>query len=242
MSCAIITGASRGIGKEIAKTLAKNGHNIVINYRSENLEITSLINEIEALGVKCLALQKDVSNFEQSKELVDLAAAEFGEIDILINNAGITKDKLIARMKEEDFDQVMKVNVNGTFNCTKHAFKYMMKQKHGAIVNMSSVVGITGNMGQANYSASKGAVNSFTKSCAQEFARYNVRVNAIAPGFIQTDMTDVLPEEVKASILKSIPLNVMGSTEDVANAVEFLVSPKAKYITGQILSVNGGMA
>jgi len=242
MSCAIITGASRGIGKEIAKTLAKNGHNIVINYRSENSEITSLINEIEALGVKCLAFQKDVSNFEQSKELIDLAAAEFGEIDILINNAGITKDKLIARMKEDDFDQVMKVNVNGTFNCTKHAFKYMMKQKHGVIVNMSSVVGITGNMGQANYSASKGAVNSFTKSCAQEFARYNVRVNAIAPGFIQTDMTDVLPEEVKASILKNIPLNVMGSTEDVANAVEFLVSPKAKYITGQILSVNGGMA
>lgn len=242
MSCAIITGASRGIGKEIAKTLAKNGHNIVINYRSENSEITSLINEIEALGVKCKAFQKDVSDFEQSKELIELAIAEFGEIDILVNNAGITKDKLIVRMKEEDFDQVMKVNVNGTFNCTKHAFKYMMKQKHGVIVNMSSVVGITGNMGQANYSASKGAVNSFTKSCAQEFARYNVRVNAIAPGFIQTDMTDVLTDDVKAAILSSIPLNTLGTTEDVANAVEFLVSPKAKYITGQILSVNGGMA
>lgn len=241
MSCAIITGASRGIGKEIARTLAKNGHNIVINYRSENPEITSLINEIEAFGVKCAAFQKDVSNFEEAKELIDLAAAEFGEIDILINNAGITKDKLIARMKEEDFDQVMKVNVNGTFNCTKHVSRYMMKQKHGVIVNMSSVVGITGNIGQANYSASKGAVNSFTKSCAQELARYNVRVNAIAPGFIKTEMTDVLSEEVKTSILNSIPMHTLGTTEDIANAVEFLVSSKARYITGQILSVNGGM-
>ena len=171
-----------------------------------------------------------------------MAADTFGEIDILVNNAGITKDKLIARMKEEDFDQVMKVNVNGTFNCTKHAVKYMMKQKHGAIVNMSSVVGITGNMGQANYSASKGAVISFTKSCAQELARYNIRVNAIAPGFIQTDMTDVLPEEVKASILSSVPMNKLGTVQDVADAVEFLVSSKASYITGQVLSVNGGMA
>ena len=242
MSCAVITGASRGIGRGIALTLAKGGHNIVINYRTENPEITSLVSEIESLGVKCLAAQKDVSDFEQAKELIDMAAEAFGEIDILVNNAGITKDKLIARMKEEDFDQVMKVNVNGTFNCTKQAVKYMMKQKNGAIVNMSSVVGITGNMGQANYSASKGAVISFTKSCAQELARYNIRVNAIAPGFIQTDMTDVLPEEVKASILSSVPMNKLGTVQDVADAVEFLVSSKASYITGQVLSVNGGMA
>ena len=144
-------------------------------------------------------------------------------------------------MKEDDFDKVMKVNVNGTFNCTKHASRFMMKQKYGVIINMSSVVGITGNMGQSNYSASKGAVIAFTKSCAQEFARYNVRVNAIAPGFIQTDMTDVLPEEVKTAILSSIPMNAMGTAQDIADAVEFLVSSKAKYITGQILSVNGGM-
>lgn len=241
MSCAIVTGASRGIGKAIALTLAKAGHNIVLNYRNENPEIVSLINEIESFGVKCLALKKDISEFEEAKELVEEAINEFGEIAILVNNAGITNDKLIARMKEEDFNSVMKVNVNGTFNCTKHASRFMMKQKYGVIINMSSVVGITGNMGQSNYSASKGAVISFTKSCAQELARYNVRVNAVAPGFVQTDMTDVLPEEVKSSILKSIPLNAMGTAQDIADAVEFLVSPKAKYITGQILSVNGGM-
>ena len=241
MSCAIVTGASRGIGKSIALTLAKGGYNIVLNYRNENPEIINLINEIESLGVKCLALQKDISIFDESKELVEEAVKEFGEIAILVNNAGITNDKLIARMKEDDFDKVMKVNVNGTFNCTKHASRFMMKQKYGVIINMSSVVGITGNMGQSNYSASKGAVIAFTKSCAQEFARYNVRVNAIAPGFIQTDMTDVLPEEVKTAILNSIPMNAMGTAQDIADAVEFLVSSKAKYITGQILSVNGGM-
>lgn len=241
MSCAIVTGASRGIGKAIALTLAKAGHNIVLNYRNENPEIVSLINEIEALGVKCLALQKDISEFEEAKQLVEEAVNQFGDIAVLVNNAGITNDKLIARMKEDDFNSVMKVNVNGTFNCTKHASRFMMKQKYGVIINMSSVVGITGNMGQANYSASKGAVISFTKSCAQEFARYNVRVNAVAPGFIQTDMTDVLPEEVKSAILSGIPMNTMGTAQDVADAVEFLVSPKAKYITGQILSVNGGM-
>ncbi len=241
MSCAIITGASRGIGKAIALTLAKAGHNIVVNYRNENPEIINLINEIESFDVKCLALQKDISEFEEAKELVEEAVNQFGEISILVNNAGITNDKLIARMKEDDFNSVMKVNVNGTFNCTKHASKFMMKQKYGVIINMSSVVGITGNIGQANYSASKGAVISFTKSCAQELARYNVRVNAIAPGFIQSDMTDVLPDEVKSAILKSIPMNTLGTTQDVADAVEFLASSKAKYITGQILSVNGGM-
>lgn len=241
MSCAIITGASRGIGKAIALTLAKAGHNIVVNYRNENPEIINLINEIESFDVKCLALQKDISEFEEAKELVEEAVNQFGEISILVNNAGITNDKLIARMKEDDFNSVMKVNVNGTFNCTKHASRFMMKQKYGVIINMSSVVGITGNIGQANYSASKGAVISFTKSCAQELARYNVRVNAIAPGFIQSDMTDVLPDEVKSAILKSIPMNTLGTTQDVADAVEFLASSKAKYITGQILSVNGGM-
>lgn len=241
MSCAIVTGGSRGIGREIAMTLAKNGHNIVINYRNDNSDINSLVEEITSMGVECLAIQKDVSDFLQSKELVDLAVEKFHSVDILVNNAGITRDKLIARMKEEDFVDVMKINVNGTFNCTKHVSKYMMKQKFGAIVNISSVVGLTGNLGQANYSASKGAINSFTKSCAKELARYSIRVNAIAPGFIKTSMTDVLSEEVKSSILSSIPLNSLGLPEDVANAVEFLVSKKAKYITGQILSVNGGM-
>lgn len=241
MGCAIVTGGSRGIGKQIALTLAKNGHNIVFTYVNPNNNVSGVIREIESLGVSCLGMISDVTDFDKSKELMDKAIETFGSIDILVNNAGITKDGLIMRMKENDFDAVMRTNVNGTFNCTKHASRHMMKQKKGVIINMSSVVGITGNMGQTNYSASKGAVNAFTKSCAQELARYNIRVNAVAPGFIQTDMTDVLPQEVKDALLKSIPLQSLGTPKDVADCVEFLSSDKSRYITGQIISVNGGM-
>lgn len=241
MSCGIVTGGSRGIGREIALALAEQGYNIVFTYVNPNNDVSEVIKEIEAFGVSCLGIISDVTDFEKSKEVMDKAVEAFGGIDVLVNNAGITRDGLLMRMKEEDFDQVIKTNVNGTFNCTKHASRYMMKQKSGVIINMSSVVGITGNLGQTNYSASKGAINAFTKSCAQELARYNIRVNAIAPGFIQTDMTQSLPQEVKDNLLKSIPLQTLGKPKDIANCVEFLASEKASYITGQIISVNGGM-
>ena len=238
---AMITGATRGIGKQIALTLANEGYNIVLNYRTENDELIQAKNEIESKNVKCLTVQGDVTNFEDCKQMIESAIKEFGKIDVLINNAGITKDMLLARMKEEDFKQVIDVNLVGTFNMTKNVISYMMKARNGKIINISSVVGIEGNAGQTNYSASKAGIIGFTKSLAKEVASRNILVNAVAPGFIETNMTDVLKQEVKDEIAKNIPLKRMGTPQDVANVVKFLASEDSSYITGQVISVDGGM-
>ena len=238
---AMITGATRGIGKQIALTLANEGYNIVLNYRTKNDELIQAKNEIESKNVKCLTVQGDVTNFEDCKQMIESAIKEFGKIDVLINNAGITKDMLLARMKEEDFKQVIDVNLVGTFNMTKNVISYMMKARSGRIINISSVVGIAGNAGQTNYSASKAGIIGFTKSLAKEVASRNILVNAVAPGFIETNMTDVLKQEVKDEIAKNIPLKRMGTPKDVANVVKFLASEDSSYITGQVISVDGGM-
>ena len=238
---ALITGGTRGIGKEIALTLAKEGYDIALNYRSENEELSKLKQEIEANNVKCLTVKGDVSCFEDCEQFVKQTIQEFGKIDVLVNNAGITKDTLLARMKKEDFEQVINVNLIGTFNVTKNVISYMMKARYGRIINISSVVGICGNAGQTNYSASKAGIIGFTKSLAKEVASRNILVNAIAPGFIQTNMTDVLKEEIKQEIAKNIPLQRMGEAKDVANVVKFLASEDSSYITGQVIHVDGGM-
>lgn len=238
---ALITGATRGIGKQIAIKLAKEGYNIAINYRKENEELENTKREIEEQNVKCLAVQGDVSNFEDTKRFVDEVINEFGAIDVLVNNAGITKDMLILRMQKEDFESVVNVNLTGTFNVTKNVVPYMMKKRSGRIINISSVVGISGNAGQTNYSASKAGIIGFTKSLAKEVASRNILVNAVAPGFIETDMTSILKDDVKAEIAKNIPLKRMGKAEDVANVVKFLASDESSYITGQVIQVDGGM-
>lgn len=238
---ALVTGATRGIGKQIALTLAKEGYDIVINYRKENDDLFNVKKEIEELNQKCLTVQGDVSNFEDCERFVKEAVDEFGKIDVLVNNAGITKDGLIMRMKKEDFESVVDVNLVGTFNVTRNVIPIMMKAKQGRIINISSVVGVAGNAGQTNYSASKAGIIGFTKSLAKEVASRNILVNAVAPGFIETSMTDVLKDEVKENIAKSIPLKRMGSAEDVANVVKFLASSDSSYITGQVINIDGGM-
>ena len=238
---AFITGATRGIGKQIAITFAKEGYDIAINYRTENEELENTKKEIEENNVKCLAVKGDVSSFEDCERCVNEIIKEFGKIDVLVNNAGITKDTLLMRMKKEDFESVIDVNLVGTFNVTKNVISYMMKARSGNIVNISSVVGISGNSGQTNYSASKAGIIGFTKSLAKEVASRNIRVNAVAPGFIETNMTDVLKDDIKEEISKNIPLKRMGTADDVANAVKFLVSEESSYITGQVIQVDGGM-
>lgn len=238
---ALITGATRGIGKQIALELASQGYNIALNYRKQNEELEALKKEIESQNVKCLTVYGDVSNYEDVENFIKEIIKEFGKIDVLVNNAGITKDMLLMRMKKEDFESVIDVNLIGTFNVTKNVIPYMMKARNGKIVNISSVVGISGNAGQTNYSASKAGIIGFTKSLAKEVASRNINVNAIAPGFIKTDMTDVLKDEVKEEISKTIPLKRMGEAKDVANLVKFLVSEESNYITGQVINVDGGM-
>ena len=238
---ALITGGTRGIGKEIAYTLAEENYDIIINYRTENDELKQLKNEIESKKVKCLTVQGDVTNFEDCKQMIESAIEEFGKVDVLVNNAGITKDMLLARMKEEDFKQVIDVNLVGTFNMTKNVISYMMKARNGKIINISSVVGIAGNAGQTNYSASKAGIIGFTKSLAKEVASRNILVNAVAPGFIETQMTDVLKDDIKEEIAKKIPLKRMGTPQDVANVVKFLASNDSSYITGQVINIDGGM-
>ena len=238
---AFITGATRGIGRQIAITLAKSGCDIAVNYRTENDDLKGIKQEIESNNVKFLAVQGDVSNYEDCERCVKEIIAEFGQIYILVNNAGITRDTLLMRMKKEDFEQVINVNLVGTFNVTKNVIPYMLKARTGRIINISSVVGISGNAGQTNYAASKAGIIGFTKSLAKEVASRGILVNAIAPGFIQTQMTEVLKDEVKEEIAKTIPLKRMGTAQDVANVVKFLTSEDSSYVTGQVLHVDGGM-
>lgn len=238
---AVVTGGSRGIGKAIAVKLAELGANIVINYRSSVSAVEEVIKEIESKGVKAIAVQGDVSDFKEAENIIKTTVDTFKTIDILVNNAGITADGLIMRMKEEDFDKVVQVNLKGAFNCVRHASTYMVKQKYGKIINISSVVGITGNAGQANYAAAKAGIIGLTKSVARELASRGINVNAVAPGFIQTDMTEVLSDKVKEGTLANIPLKKFGKPEDIGEVVAFLASEKASYITGQVINVDGGM-
>lgn len=238
---AIITGGTRGIGKQIALTFAKEGYNIAINYRTENEDLKNTKKEIEENNVKCFTFQGDVTNFKDCEQFVKQIVEEFGNIDVLVNNAGITRDTLLMRMKEEDFKQVIDTNLIGTFNVTKNVISYMMKARSGRIINISSVVGISGNAGQTNYAASKAGIIGFTKSLAKEVASRNITVNAVAPGFIETQMTDVLKDDIKEEIAKKIPLKRMGTPQDVANVVKFLASNDSSYITGQVINIDGGM-
>ena len=240
--CAVITGASRGIGKCIATKFAKEGANVVINYRNTEEEALKVKQELEDLGSQVLVVKADVSELEQAENLIKEAKKEFGRVDILVNNAGITKDNLIIRMKEEDFDSVIKTNLKGAFNCLKAVTPIMLKQKYGKIVNMASVVGVVGNPGQVNYCASKAGLIGMTKSLAKEIGSRNITVNAIAPGFIDTDMTKILSDDQKKKILSQIPLNKFGNVEDIANVALFLGSENSNYITGQVIHVDGGMA
>ena len=237
----IVTGATRGIGREIALTLAQNGANIAINYRNLNSEVENLLNEIKSFGVDAFAIKCDVSIADEVDKFIKEVKAHYNTIDVLVNNAGITKDGLILRMKEEDFDDVLDVNLKGTFNTTKSVSSIMVRQKYGKIINISSVVGIAGNEGQCNYAASKAGVIGFSKSVARELSSRNINVNVVAPGYINTDMTKNLPDKVKEEIIKSIPMKKIGDPKEVANLVLFLSSNLSDYITGQVINVDGGM-
>lgn len=238
---AVITGGVRGIGKAIALRLAHSGINLIVNYNSNEEAAQTLSQEINSSGSRCIAIQGDISNPQEALKVINSSLECFERLDILVNNAGINRDGLLIRMKEEDFNRVIAVNLLGTFYCTKYAGKIMIKARQGRIVNISSVVGIGGNIGQANYAASKAGVIGFTKSVAKELATRNITVNAIAPGFIKTDMTDRLSSDQQENILSRIPMGRFGSPEDVAHMVHYLVSEEANYITGQVFRVDGGM-
>ena len=242
MKTILVTGGSRGIGKEVALKYAENGYNVVINYVSDKTDVEAIKNELLEKGANDVLLAKaDVSNTEQIEELVKQAIEKFDAIDVLVNNAGITKDNLLMRMSEEEFDKVIEVNLKGTYIVTKAVTKYMMKKRKGSIINLSSVVGVAGNAGQCNYSASKAGIIGFTKSVAKELASRNIRANAVAPGFIETDMTSVLSDSVKENIYAQIPLKRMGTAKEVANLVYFLGEDTSSYITGQVINVDSGM-
>lgn len=238
---ALVTGASRGIGRSIALELASKGAKVIVNYAGSEDRAEGVVEEIETLGASAFKIQADVSNEADVKAMVKEVISEYGSLDILVNNAGITKDNLLMRMKEAEFNQVIDTNLKGCFLCMKAVSRQMMKQKSGRIINVASVVGVSGNPGQANYVAAKAGVIGLTKSTAQELASRNILVNAVAPGFISTDMTDALNDEQKAAILKMIPLAKLGSPENVANVVRFLASSDADYITGQTIHIDGGM-
>ena len=237
---ALITGGTRGIGKAIAKKFAENGYALVINYVSENTDLEKLKKDINSRN-EILFVRANVGDFNSCEELVKKAIEKFGKIDVLVNNAGITRDNLIMRMKEEDFDKVINTNLKGTFNVTKNVVPHMMKKRFGKIVNISSVVGVSGNAGQCNYAASKAGIIGFTKSIAKELASRNILANCVAPGFIDTDMTEVLSDSVKENINSQIPLKRMGTAEEIAKAVYFLAGEDNTYITGQVLNIDGGM-
>ncbi len=238
---ALVTGASRGIGRSIAMTLAEAGADVVVNYAGSEQAAEEVVQAIQALGRKAFKVKADVGNAAEADSMVKQAIEQLGKLDILVNNAGITRDNLIMRMKEEEFDQVIHTNLKGVFNCIKAVTRPMMKQRSGSIINISSVVGFTGNPGQANYVAAKAGVIGLTKASAKEMASRGIRVNAVAPGFIETDMTDALNEEQRNAIMPQIPLARMGQAEEVAKAVRFLASDDASYMTGQTLHVDGGM-
>ncbi|WP_286761649.1 3-oxoacyl-[acyl-carrier-protein] reductase [Salegentibacter sp. UBA1130] len=238
---AIITGGSRGIGKGIAEVFAQHGANVAFTYNSSAESANALADELSELGVKAKAYQSNAASFKEAEQLVKDVAADFGDIDIVVNNAGITKDNLLMRMSEEDFDKVIEVNLKSVFNMTKAVQRTMLKQRKGSIINMSSVVGVTGNAGQANYAASKAGIIGFSKSMAQELGSRNIRTNVIAPGFIETEMTEKLDEKVVDGWRQAIPLKRGGAPEDIANACVFLGSDLSSYITGQVLHVDGGM-
>lgn len=239
---AVVTGAGKGIGKAIALLFASYGAKVVLNYRKSLEQVEELLHEIHLLGGEAIAIQADISVEEDVKRLMKEAVDSYGRVDVLVNNAGITKDNLLIRMTEDEFDMVSDINLKGTFFCMKHGAKVMIKQRCGKMINISSVVGVTGNQGQANYSASKAGVIGLTKSVARELASRGITVNAVAPGFIETDMTKVLSEQVKEACISAIPLQRFGKVEEVAAAVGFLASEAANYITGQVILVDGGMA
>lgn len=238
---ALVTGGGRGIGRAICLALAAQGYDVAVNYAASSAAAEKTAEDCRAYGVQAVTLQADVTDPAACQALVDTAAKTFGRLDVLVNNAGVTADKLILRMQEEDFDKVINANLKGAFFCCKAACKLMMRQRYGRIVNISSVVGLHGNAGQANYAASKAGLIGMTKSLAKEFAARNVTVNAVAPGFIGTDMTDAMPEAAKQAAMAGIPAGRIGAAEEVANAVAFLAGEGASYITGQVLCVDGGM-
>lgn len=238
---ALVTGAGRGIGSEIAKTLAASGAKVIVNYNGSKEAAEKVVEDIKAAGGAAEAMQCNVSDFEACKVMIDQILDKEQHIDILVNNAGITRDGLLMRMSEEDFDRVISTNLKGAFNTIRHLSRQLLKQRSGKIINISSVVGINGNAGQANYAASKAGIIGLTKSVAKELASRGINVNAVAPGFIETEMTGAMKEEAKNAVMAQIPMGRTGRTKDVANAVLFLASPMSDYITGQVISVDGGM-
>ena len=238
---ALVTGASRGIGQATAIDLAKAGADVVVNFIGNEAVAQETVEKIEALGRKAIKIKANVGDADDVQAMVDEAIATFGHIDILVNNAGITRDGLLIRMKDSDWDDVLNINLKGVYLVTKAVAKLMVKQRAGRIINMTSVSGVTGNVGQANYAAAKAGVIGFTKTCAKELAARGITVNAVAPGFIETAMTDVLPEKIKEGIAATVPFGRMGQPEEIASVVTFLASDFASYITGQVLNVDGGM-
>jgi 3-oxoacyl-[acyl-carrier protein] reductase len=238
---ALVTGASRGIGREIALELARNGANVAVNFSGSEAKANEVVDEIKKLGKDAFAIKCDVSNSEEVTTMVKETIDRFGKLDILVNNAGITRDNLLMRMKEDEWDDVININLKGVFLCTKAVSRQMMKQRNGRIINIASIVGAMGNAGQANYVAAKAGIIGLTKTTAKELASRNITVNAIAPGFITTDMTDQLPEDVKAEMMKQIPLARLGEPKDIAKMTAFLASDDSSYVTGQTLHINGGM-
>ena len=239
---AVVTGASRGIGRQIALTLASRGARVIVNYNGSAARAEEVVQKIQEAGGQAEAVQCDVSDFQKAGELMNYVIQTYGRVDILVNNAGITRDGLLMKMSEEDFDAVLNTNLKGAFNCMQHVARQMIRQKGGRIINISSVSGVMGNAGQANYSASKAGVIGLTKAAAREMASRGITVNAVAPGFINMEMTEVLSDSVKEAAVAQIPMKTFGETTDIAEAVAFLASDEARYITGQVLCVDGGMA